>query len=188
MLDATAQMRQELNGLGDYIVEITTEEFKAQGHNLTGRSIQSIEYIIDRTDNTWTIEVWHDKHMIYLNTGVPASSIPYSPGSGAKSSQFIEALIKWVRLRRIANGYVKARRVAFAIANKMKKEGVPTKGAYKFSNNGRRTGWLDYPINNERAEIEDFLYEAYAEFLSNKLMEFLTAIALKYSSVTLYRK
>lgn len=187
MLDAESKMRHELAGLGKYLVDITGEEFQAQGHNLTGASISSIEYVVEKEGNTWVVEIWHDKHMIYLNTGVPASKIPYSPGSGAESSQFIEELIKWVQLRRIASGFVKAKRIAFAIATTMKREGMPTKGAYKFSGNGRRIGWLDYPINKERDEIEELLYETYAQFLADKLTEHLSDIAARYANVKLYR-
>jgi hypothetical protein len=187
MLEAEATLRKELAGLGKYLVDITTEEFQAQGHNLTGASIRSVEYVVDQQENTWTIEIWHNKHMTYLNTGVPAAKIPYNPGSGAGSSEFIDALIRWIRLRRIASGFVKAKRIAFAIATTMKREGSPTKGAFKFSSNGRRTGWLDYPINNEKKEIEELLYENYAQFLADKLTELLADIASRYDNVTLFK-
>ena len=36
---------------------------------------------------------------------------------------------------------------AFAIAKTQKREGMPTKGSYKFSSNGRRKNWRSFTLN-----------------------------------------
>ena len=65
-------------------------------------------------------------YMATINTGVTASRIPYSRGSGARSSQYIQGLTNYVK-RRMGKSDKEAKSIAFAIASKHKKEGMPTK-------------------------------------------------------------
>lgn len=189
-MQAEIIMRAELDGLGEYLVSITQREFSQQGHSLTGRSIRSISYVVKqeggRATPVWYVEVEHEKHMTYLNTGVPADRIPYTIGGPRRggTSEFIQALIRWVKLRGIASGFLKAKSIAFAIATTMKREGMPTRGSFRFTNNGRRTGWLDHPIDSGRQLIEERLEEAYATFLAAKLEEYMEKVARKYQSLT----
>lgn len=187
-MEAEAQLYQDLEQIGRYVQDITRAEFAQQGHNLTGKSSASIDYRVTqgRGPATWVITLEHERHMTYLNTGVPADRIPYGgrTGRGGKSA-FIEALTRWAKLRGMAGGFREAKRIAFAVATTMKREGMPTRGAFAFTNNGRRTGWLDHPVNTNEREVEDRLYNAYADYLANKLEERLEIVVRKYSNMTL---
>jgi|GEM_PF-1613614 len=183
MLVSEIQLRQELGQMGEFIRSITAEEFSQQGHSLTGKSLKSIKYKVSKQSKTWTIEISHAGHMSYLNTGVPADRVAYTRNSGAGKSAFIAALIKWVKLRGIAKGFTKSKSIAFAIANTMKKEGIPTKGSFEFTKNGRRTGWLDQPINKQETKIEEKLEEVYCDFIAAKLEEKINRLVEKYENV-----
>jgi len=140
------------------------EELEKQGHKLTGRLINSLEAEVKVTENGITGYVMAEDYGLILNTGVPANKIPFNPGSGAKSSKYIDALVRYFRLRGLSEK--RAIRAAFATANKHKREGMPTKASYRFSQNGRRKGWIDYTIRQNEGFIDRQVEQAgeqYAE-------------------------
>lgn len=121
------------------------QELEDQGHRATGRLIASVVAKVKAMMNDIELELSHLDYGIIVNTGLSPERVPYSRGSGAKSSKFIDALMGWIRLKGIAGGLEKTvRSIAFAMATTMKKEGIPTKGSYRFTSNGRRTMWIDY--------------------------------------------
>ena len=44
-------------------------------------------------------------------------------------------------------------KIAYAIIRRIKLEGTPTKGAFKYTDNGRRTGFIEQVINTNRTQI-----------------------------------
>ena len=58
------------------------------------------------------------KHVEYLNRGVEAKNIPYKRGSGKKSSEFINGLIKYFKSKGM--GAKEAKQAAFRTANAAK--------------------------------------------------------------------
>jgi len=145
MLTSKQVLLDELNHIGGYLVEVLKKELAAQGHRASGKLERSIQSNVKHQGGDLTIDFSHEHYGTYVNTGVPAFRIPYSPGSGASTSKYIQGLIRWVQLKGIAPGFAGAKRIAFAIARTHKKEGMPSKNSYTFSNNGRRTKWIDHP-------------------------------------------
>ena len=131
-------------------------ELEQQGHRATGRLIASVVAKVKAAMDDIEVALSHLDYGIIVNAGLKPAQVPYSRGSGAKTSKFIEALMGWIRLKGIGGGLDKTvRGIAFAIATTMKKEGMPTRGSYRFTSNGRRTMWIDYIYNRYSVQWQD---------------------------------
>jgi hypothetical protein len=141
--------------LGDYLRIKLGQELRDQGHNLTGDLITSLEYRVRTTVGGIIVEFLSNNYGAYLNTGIPAYRIPYTPGGRRRggTSMYIQGLIRYVE-RRIGLRGREAVGVAFAIARAHKREGMPTQASHRFSKNGRRTGWIDAVLKGEEKEID----------------------------------
>ena len=73
-------------------------------------------------------------------------------GSGARISKYIQGLKNFARLR-FGVSDKEALSIAFAIAKKHKREGMPTKSSSRFSKTGKRTE----AIEDALAEVDDEL-------------------------------
>ena len=125
-------MEKELQKLADDIAQMAIDavanEWKAQGHNLTGAAIKNMETVIHTETDKIIIEGFVPDYMAINNQGVPANKIPYYPGSGRKTSKYIDGLIEYAK-KRMGKSDKEAKSVAFAIASKHKKEGMTTKNS-----------------------------------------------------------
>lgn len=142
-------------------------EHIAQGHKLTGSFVNSINYEVLSDVNTITILLKYAEYGRYLETGVSAAKIPFGTKTGKKVSQYIEALRSWATLR----GFTNPLGAAFAIAKTHKKEGMPSKGSYKFSNNGRRTDFQSFVLKSNKSFLEDFISQDVAQQLTTQLFD-----------------
>jgi len=141
------------------------EEITAQGHKLTGKLLQSIEYKIERTGGDFQIAYEMEFYGLILDKGVKASRIPFGgTGTGAKTSKYIQGLTRYARLR-FNVGAKEALKIAFAIAHKQKKQGMPTKGSYLFSKTGKRTDFVGDTLRDVDSDIKNILGRIYFEFL-----------------------
>jgi hypothetical protein len=138
-------------------------ELTKQGHILTGSLRDSIELISKRTARGYLIDGLFLDYGLPINTGVPGSKIPYTPGSGRKRSKYIDGLIDFVRKRRLASKASEIKGIAFAIARKQKKEGQPTRGSFKFTKNGRRSNWVDEGLKNINEQLEKLVQDIWTE-------------------------
>lgn len=139
--------------VGKYIIDKIRERSQTQGHTLTGKFEAGLSYRIERDGNIISI-IGIDESEVgkYVDTPTPASRIPFSPGSGAKQSKFIDGL-KGYAMARFGLSGKEALGAAFGMAYKMKKEGKPTRGSYQFSSNGRRTGVITDTLRTEKDNI-----------------------------------
>ena len=92
-----------------------------------------------------------------MDTGVTAARVPYRRGAGAGESKYIDALIRWIEVIKPGLGEAETKSFAFAIANKAKQEGHPTKGSFSFTQNGRRTEWVKFAITNNLPQFTKVL-------------------------------
>jgi hypothetical protein len=156
-------MEKELQILADDIAQMAIEavanEWKAQGHNLTGSAIKNMETVIRFQTNELIIEGFVPEYMAINNKGVLATKIPYYPGSGNKTSKYISGLIEYVK-KRMGKSDKEAKGIAFAIASKHKKEGMPTIGSKRFSQTGKRTGFIEQALDKKEAEMADLINRA----------------------------
>lgn len=143
-------------------IQAIAAAWRAQGHELTGQAVRDMETRIIQTANGYRIDGYLNDYMAYLNTGVPASRIPYTRGSGAGRSQYIAGLERYAKMRMGASDR-EATRIAFAIASKHKQEGMPTRASARFSSTGRRTGFVDEALSGKEAELEDLIFRGVNE-------------------------
>jgi len=144
-------MEAQLAKIGDLLVVAFREELKEQGHFLTGRLNRSIEARI----RTNIVQIFANDYALYLDSGVKPNRIPFG-GGGGKSSQYIQGLMAYAMQRFKVNAK-EATKIAFAIANVQKRQGMPTKRSFRFSKNGKRTGFIEAGAQKVESQILDIL-------------------------------
>jgi len=156
-----------LKPVSDYVINELRKTIVDQGHNLTGQLAASIEAKTVVTINSYFIDFYYEKYGQAVDTGVSAEKIPYNPGSGAKTSKYIDALIKYVKLRMNVSGDKEAKGIAFAIARKHKNEGMSTAVSSRFSKTGERNKWVDNTLDRIDNQLEILIYNSLYEILDD---------------------
>lgn len=140
------------NKLAELLVSGLRQSFADQGHNLTGKGAASINAVITKEGDDVRIKVFALSYVAITDQGVHANRIPYGGAkSGAKTSKYIQGLTEYAKIRFNANSD-EALRIAFAIAAKHKREGMPTLSSRRFSK-GNRTGFVKEGYDLVRNEI-----------------------------------
>ena len=159
----------DLKRITDLIIAMLKAELIMQGHKDTGALIDSFEGKIMELPKSIVLEILMDKHGEYVNDGrrKAKSEKEYVP---------IGVLIDWVERKGIASGDKDVKNAAFAIRQKIYKEGSPTKGSFQFSKNGRRKGFIDFVIENKLdfvyTELEKQVFEDYDASVATIVKDF----------------
>ena len=133
----------------------------AQGHNMNGKVVREMDMIVKETSELISFMFYFLPYGTFVETGTPASKIPFSgTGNRGGKSAYIEGLIRYAEKKLRVRSLQEAKSAAFAIAYTQKKEGSPTRGSYKFSITGKRTGWITNTFQNNEAAIRAFLVKA----------------------------
>lgn len=142
----------------EFLKQQIIDEVTAQGHVATGSLIKSIELEVNDLGVEIVGQILLPQYAIYLDKGVSADRILFggSTGQGGKS-KYITALINWAKIKHPEFSDRQAKGFAFAVANKAKQEGHPTKGSYSYTKNGRRKEWSRYAIDGNLARFEQIL-------------------------------
>jgi len=156
-------MNPSLQKLADEIsllaISVVANEWRAQGHELSGSAVRQMETFVRMEINTLIIEGLVPNYMAINNSGVTAARIPYTPNSGRPPSKYISGLIDYVK-RRMGKSDKEAKGIAFAIASKHKKEGMPTKGSVRFSTTGKRTGFIEQALDKNSPKFIELIENA----------------------------
>ena len=148
-------IKDSLSYLEKFIITALQNELIAQGHSATGSLINSFEGNVVTVPNGFVLEILGNDYAFAVNDGRKA---------GGKKIP-LDVLVEWIEQRGIASGDKEVKNIAFAIQNAIFQEGSPTSGSLRFSNNGKRTGFIDIVIENEIAEIlkqiEDTVFKEY---------------------------
>jgi len=156
MLDNLQKLADDI---GDLAMTVVANEWKAQGHNLTGSAIKQMETMVKFQINTLIIEGLIPDYMAINNEGVKAERIPYYPGSGNKTSKYIDGLMRYAK-QRFGKSDKESKSIAFAIASKHKKEGMPTKASAKYSSTGKRTGFIETALDKNSQKFIELIENA----------------------------
>lgn len=163
--------RLDLKPIAEFLVDLHLGEFIDQGHNLTGRGARSVEQVPTFGSNYEGFQIKYIKYLIYVNKGVRKDRIPFTrrgrrrTGGPGRTSKYIEGLKQFAKLRGMGNGDKELTRIAFAIAMKHKKEGMPTRGSLRYSSTGRRKGFQDVVLRENRQLIDQKVREASVQFI-----------------------
>jgi hypothetical protein len=127
----------ESNDLLERLAEVLKQEMRTQlriaNHVMTGALSESIESRILSTIEGRKIEIWIEQYGIALDQGVPPDRIPFTEPSGRGGrSKYIEGLQRFAQLKLGVSDNRESLSIAFAIARKHKKVGMPVKGPTKF--------------------------------------------------------
>lgn len=135
-------MINELDEIGQYIIEELAKEIIKQDHSNTGKLIQSLDYRVSSGANSISVIVEMNDYGKYVNTGRKrgARKVP------------IDALVEWIKQRGIESNNKKAIGIAFAIQKTIQRDGIPTKNSRK---RGKRVEFVDDTIKRIRANLED---------------------------------
>jgi hypothetical protein len=156
MLEGLQKLADDISALA---IEVIAMEWRAQGHELSGSAVKQMETVVKFEINTLVIEGLVPDYMAINNSGVTAARIPYTPNSGRPPSKYISGLIDYVK-RRMGKSDNEAKSIAFAIASKHKKEGMPTKGSVRFSTTGKRTGFIEQALDKNSAKFIELIENA----------------------------
>lgn len=156
MLEGLQKMSEDISLLA---ITVVANEWRAQGHELSGSAVKQMETVIREEIATIVIEGYIPDYMAINNSGVTAARIPYTPNSGNKTSKYISGLIDYVK-RRMGKSDKEAKGIAFAIASKHKKEGMPTKGSVRFSTTGKRTGFIEQALEKSSPKFIELIENA----------------------------
>ena len=152
-----ASLQKLADDISTLAISVVATEWRAQGHELTGSAVKQMETMIRFEINTLVIEGLVPDYMAINNQGVPANKIPYYPGSGRKESKYIKGLMRYVQ-QRMGKSEKESKGIAFAIASKHKKEGMPTKTSVtKYSKTGRRTGFIEIALEKNSQKFIDLI-------------------------------
>jgi hypothetical protein len=156
MLEGLQKLADDISALA---IEVIAMEWRAQGHELSGSAVKQMETVVKFEINTLVIEGLVPDYMAINNSGVTAAKIPYTPNSGRPPSKYISGLIDYVK-RRMGKSDKEAKSIAFAIASKHKKEGMPTKGSVRFSTTGKRTGFIEQALDKNSPKFIELIENA----------------------------
>jgi hypothetical protein len=156
MLEGLQKLADNISALA---IEVIAMEWRAQGHELSGSAVKQMETVVKFEINTLVIEGLVPDYMAINNSGVTAARIPYTPNSGRPPSKYISGLIDYVK-RRMGKSDKEAKSIAFAIASKHKKEGMPTKGSVRFSTTGKRTGFIEQALDKSNPKFIELIENA----------------------------
>ncbi len=160
-----------VSGLQDAMKRLQDDlrkELKAQGHYLTGKLNDSIEYDIRVEGDVIRAEMEIEDYGLSMEFGVKPQNIPYSPGSGAGTSKYIQGLISFWNKRGVTGR--EGIRAAFATAAKHKREGMPTRSSYAFSTTGERAGFASTVLERDLELIGRILEEKTGATLEIRLV------------------
>lgn len=158
--------------MGELVVESLRVQYRLQGHRLTGRLQKSIEYEVQPTKQGATLRIFMEGYGIVLDQGVRPSRIPFGGGGGG-SSKYIQGLRSFAK-KRFGVGQKEATRIAFAIANKHKKEGMPTRASRRYSKTGKRTGAISAALldtEQEQRKLVETAMQTTIELYFNQIIK-----------------
>jgi len=163
MTDAIAAISKALESAMKVLQRDLRAELRAQGHYSTGRLHDSIAFEIKPGVDVVTAFVECEDYGLAMEFGVPAGKIPFNPGSGAGSSQYIQGLITFFERKGLQGR--DAISAAFATANTQRRTGMPTPGSYRFSSNGDRLGFASKTLERDLEVIGRILEEQTGAYL-----------------------
>lgn len=142
--------------LEQVLTEALSNEWEAQGHQMTGKIVKDIEYRVKQETNKIVLSGFTYPYGNIIASGVSASKIPFGgrTGKGGKSL-YIAALQNYVKSRMNISDEKKSLSIAFAIAKTQKEEGMPTLNSYRYSSSGKRLDWVQDAFRNNEDKITE---------------------------------
>lgn len=129
---------QLLSDPAKYLKEELVQSLRDQGHYNKGNLAESLEVEIGQSGGIMKATIKMLDYGLVLETGVPASKVPYG-GQRGQFSEYLQGLM---------DSYNWDLGTAIRVAKTAKIEGHPTDSSFSFSKNGKRTGFIADVIQN----------------------------------------
>lgn len=162
--------RDILQNLAELLIKNMRAQIELAGHVMTGSLRDSLESQITETSTSAVIEILLNDYGLALDQGVPPDRVPFDfipPYRGGRSD-YIEGLARFATLKLGANSEREALSIAFAIANKHKRAGLPVAGPSEFI---QKT--LDTTEQQITQAVEDYAAAVFGVMMD----DFITSIA-----------
>lgn len=168
----------------DIMLELQTalrDTLAAQGHVLTGNLSDSIMFEVSADGDEIVGQMYVADYGVFVNVGVTADRIPFGGRSGkGGTSQYIQGLISFWEGRGLSGR--EAIGAAFATAHVHAREGMPSRGSYKYSSNGERLGFVQDAVESRIARIEKTLSEKFSATLEFEIADAVRSLQNVYSA------
>jgi hypothetical protein len=146
----------DIERLQQVLTEALANEWEAQGHKMSGKIVQTIEYVVKQETDKLTLSGMIYPYGNILAAGTKANKIPFGGRTGrGGTSLYIQALQRYVQQRMNISDEKKSLSVAFAIATEQKKHGMPTPGSYQYSTTGERLKWVEEAFVHDEDKIKE---------------------------------
>lgn len=156
-------------------------EADAQGHTLTGRMSDSIEFEVVEETGMITGRMYAEDYSTFVELGVKAERIPYSGRSGrGGTSLYIQGLVSFWEERGLSDR--EALSAAFATAAVHKREGMPTRASYRYSQTGERIGFIQTTVERNLENVGAIIEEKFGAILELNFAESLG----RYENIKIY--
>lgn len=142
-------IKRRFENLATEIIKDLVAELRAQHHENTGALIKSMESRMSVANDSVELEILFNDYGRFVNTGAK-----WKPGNPPP----VKALARWIQERGIATGKKEIINAAFAIRNKMVKEGMPTRNSRSLAR--RRTGFVDVVVKKNEDKITNLVEDA----------------------------
>lgn len=128
----------------------------------SGKLINSMKMTVTKVVGGLQMDIKMLNYWRVVNDGVAADRVPYNRGSGAKNSKYIRGLINWLKVKGIGSNIQHIKSIAFAIATKHKREGIPL--------DKNKLGFVDDVLKtNVMNELADDVVKAQAQEIRAEL-------------------
>jgi hypothetical protein len=140
-------IQTDIERLQSILTDALRAEWEAQGHSMTGKVINDIEYKVKQETDNLTIEGYMYAYANYQAQGAkwPNKRPPIAP------------LQEYVKNRMGITDEKKSKSIAFAIAATLKKEGLPTSGGMKYSSTGKRSDFIGEALKKSEEKLTDVI-------------------------------
>lgn len=161
-------IEQALEQIADAILASMRELLALQGHNLTGALSSSLRSKIKTTAQEWNIDFLGLTYGKFVNNGVSAARIPFGKNTGAKKSKYIEGLINFASKKFLVSKK-EATSIAFAIARKHKREGMPSLGSFLYSKTGKRTEFIQDALKENEQKLTLIINDTFVRIVEKNI-------------------
>lgn len=136
--------------LENFLVEIVRAELEYQKHNATGTLSSSVRVETTQEGGLVVLKGYIEDYGAYVDLG-RAKGVTRIP---------IQPLIEWARIKNIADDPV---RFAYAVREKIFKEGIPTDGSRRIAD--RRLNFIQEALDRSLNDIREMIYNADKEII-----------------------
>lgn len=140
-------LRSNIAEASAFLLKAAKKEWVEQGHNASGKTLESFEVTDKLANGDLVIGLLTNDPAIYQDRGVRANRIRYNP----------EVLRSWAERIKPNASDREITSFIWAVRKTHEKEGMPSRGSFSFSDNGRRTEWTKFGVVDQEDKFVDLL-------------------------------